>query len=48
MEVHKLIIDLKALLLGNWKTILILEVVVYLVCYYPDIKQGFIDGWMNK
>jgi len=45
---NKLIIDLKALLLGNWKTILIVAVVVYLVCYYSDIKQGIYDGWLNK
>ena len=45
---NKLFIDLKELLLSNWKTILLLAVVIYLVCYYPDIKQGINDGWLNK
>jgi uncharacterized membrane protein len=44
----KLIFDLKTLILGNWKTILVLALVVYFVCYYSDIKQGINDGWLNK
>ena len=40
--------DVKTLILKNRKTILILSVVFFLVCFYPDIKQGFIDAWMNN
>ena len=40
----KLIFDLKTLILGNWKATLILALVVYSFCYYPDIKQGINDG----
>jgi hypothetical protein len=45
---QKLIADLKTLISNNWKIILLIVVVVYLISYYPDIKQGIIDGLMNK
>jgi hypothetical protein len=45
---QKLIADLKTLLSSNWKVILLIAIIVYLIFSYPDIKQGIIDGWMNK
>jgi hypothetical protein len=45
---QKLIADLKTLLSSNWKVILLIAIIVYLIFSYPDIKQGIMDGWMNK
>jgi hypothetical protein len=45
---QKLIADLKTLLSSNWKVILLIAIIVYLIFSYSDIKQGFIDGWMGR
>lgn len=44
----KLISDLKTVWITNWKTILLLTLVILLIRFYPEIKQGFSDGWANK
>jgi hypothetical protein len=43
-----LIADLKTLISSNWKMILLITIIVYLIFSYSDIKQGIMDGWMNK
>jgi hypothetical protein len=45
---QKLIADLKTLLSSNWKVILLIAIIVYLIFSYPDIKQGIIDGWIGR
>jgi hypothetical protein len=32
----------------HWKPILIVFGVLLLLKYYPDIKSGIVDGWLNK
>jgi hypothetical protein len=44
----QLILDFQTLVKNNWKIISIVVISVYLLYSYPDIKQGIIDGWMNK
>jgi hypothetical protein len=44
---QKLIEDLKTLISNNWKVILLITIIVYLIFSYSDIKQGIMDGWMN-
>jgi hypothetical protein len=43
-----LLYDLNSLIRTHWKTILLLVITFYLLYSYPDIKQGIMDGWMNK
>ena len=43
-----LIADLKTLISSNWKMILLITIIVYLIFSYSDIKHGIMDGWMNK
>ncbi len=45
---QKLIADLKTLLSSNWKVILLIAIIVYLIFSYPDIKQGIMDAWTGK
>ncbi len=32
----------------HWKPLLAILVVVFLLKYYPDLKNGIMDGWLNK
>lgn len=43
-----LIPDLKSLLRNHWKPVLVTILTVYLLYSFADIKQGVVDGWMNK
>ena len=45
---QQLITDFKTLIKNNWKSILMIAVVIYLLTSYQDIKQGIRDGWTNK
>jgi len=45
---QKLIVDLKTLISSNWKVILLVVIVVYLIFSYPDIKQGIVDAWTGR
>ena len=40
--------DLKTLMLKNWKSILMIALIIYLISNFTDIKQGIRDGWLNK
>ena len=44
----KLANDLIQLITENWKPILLIAVVVYVVFSYTDVKQGIVDGWEDK
>jgi predicted PurR-regulated permease PerM len=43
-----LISDLKSIIRTLWKTILVIILTFYLLYSFADIKQGIMDGWMNK
>ena len=43
-----LLTDLKTLILTHWKFILVIVLTFYLLYSYPDIKQGFVDAWLNR
>ena len=44
----ELIKDIKTLFIKHKWTILCVIAVTYLVIGWADIKQGVIDGWLNK
>ena len=41
-------LDFQILFKKHWKVISIIVISVYLLNSYPDIKQGILDGWMEK
>jgi hypothetical protein len=43
-----LISDLKSIIRTLWKNILVIILTFYLLYSFADIKQGIMDGWMNK
>ena len=45
---QQLITDFKILIKNNWKSILMIAVVLYLLNSYQDIKSGITDGWMSR
>jgi transcriptional regulator with XRE-family HTH domain len=47
-DMNQLINDLKTLLKNNWKILLLIVLVVFLITNYSEIKSGIIDGWNNK
>jgi hypothetical protein len=44
----QLILDFQTLVENNWKIISIVVISVYLLYYYPDIKEGIMDGWIGR
>ena len=40
--------DLETFGKKHWKPILSVLGVLLLLKYYPDIKSGIVDGWLNK
>ena len=44
-DMNQLIIDLKVLFKNNWKIIVLIAIVVYLLSNYTEIKSGIFDGW---
>lgn len=40
--------DLETFGKKNWKPLLVILVVAFLLKYYPDIKSGVTDGWFNR
>jgi transcriptional regulator with XRE-family HTH domain len=47
-DMNQLITDLKTLLKNNWKIILLIFLVIYLISNYTDFKAGIVEGWNNK
>lgn len=47
-DMNQLISDLKTLIKNNWKIILLIVLVIYLISNYTDFKTGIIEGWNNK
>ncbi|MEY4274006.1 MAG: hypothetical protein RL638_954 [Bacteroidota bacterium] len=47
-DMNQLISDLKTLIKNNWKIILLILLVIYLISNYTDFKTGIIEGWNNK
>lgn len=47
-DMNQLIADLKTLVKNNWKILLFIVLVVFLLSNYNEIKSGFVDGWNRK
>ena len=47
-DMNQLLNDLKTLLKNNWKILLLIVLVVFLISNYADIKAGIMDGWNAK
>ena len=47
-DMNQFITDLITLVKNNWKVILWVILVTFLISNYEQIKAGFIDGWNNK
>ena len=47
-DMNQLITDLKTLLKNNWKILLLIVLVIFLISNYTEIKSGIIEGWNGK
>lgn len=47
-DMNQLVADLKTLVKNNWKILLFIVLVVFLLSNYNEIKSGFVDGWNRK
>jgi transcriptional regulator with XRE-family HTH domain len=47
-DMNQLISDLKTLIKNNWKILLVILLVIFLLSNYDEIKTGFVDGWNAK
>ena len=47
-DMNQLINDLKTLIKNNWKILLVILLVIFLLSNYDEIKSGFVDGWNHK
>ena len=47
-DMNQFINDLKTLVKNNWKILLLIVLVVFLISNYTDIKAGIMDGWNAK
>jgi hypothetical protein len=45
---NQLINDIKSLIKNNWKTILLIVFIIWLISSYTDIKLGIMDTWEAK
>jgi transcriptional regulator with XRE-family HTH domain len=46
-DMNQFIHDLKILIRNNWKVLLIIFIIVYVITNYSDIKSGILDGWKD-
>lgn len=47
-DMNQLITDLKTLIKNNWKILLVILLVIFLLSSYDEIKSGIVDGWNSK
>jgi transcriptional regulator with XRE-family HTH domain len=47
-DMNQLLNDLKTLLKNNWKILLLIVLVIFLISNYTDIKAGIMDAWIGK
>ncbi len=47
-DMNQLFSDIKTLIKNNWKILLMIIVVVFLISNYTDIKSGIVEGWNGK
>lgn len=47
-DMNQLINDLKTLVKNNWKILLLILLIIFLLSNYDEIKSGFVDGWNGK
>ena len=47
-DMNQLVNDLKTLVRNNWKLLLVIGLIIWVVSNYTDIKAGFMDGFNNR
>jgi transcriptional regulator with XRE-family HTH domain len=47
-DMNQFINDLKTLVKNNWKILLLIVLVVFLISNYTEIKAGIMEGWNAK
>jgi hypothetical protein len=47
-DMNQFVSDLKLVIQKNWKVILLVCLVIWLLNSYTDIKSGILDGWNSK
>lgn len=47
-DMNQFISDLKTLIKNNWKLLILLALIIFLLGNYTDIKSGILDGWNNR
>lgn len=47
-NMNQFVSDLKLVIQKNWKVILLVCLVIWLLNSYTDIKSGILDGWNSK
>jgi transcriptional regulator with XRE-family HTH domain len=47
-DMNQLFSDIKTLIKNNWKILLWIVVIIYLISNYTEIKTGIMEGWNNK
>ena len=47
-DMNQLINDLKTLVKNNWKILLLILLIIFLLSNSDEIKSGFVDGWNGK
>ena len=47
-DMNQFINDLKSLIKNNWKIILLIVVILFIISNYSEIKSGIVEGWNNK
>ncbi len=47
-DMNQFINDLKTLVKNNWKILLLIVLVIFLISNYTDSKVGIMDGWNAK
>ncbi|MEY2595876.1 MAG: Helix-turn-helix domain [Bacteroidota bacterium] len=47
-DMNQLFSDIKTLIKNNWKILLWIVVIIYIISNYTEIKTGIIEGWNNK
>jgi transcriptional regulator with XRE-family HTH domain len=47
-DMNQLVADFKTLLKNNWKILILISILIFLVGNYTEIKSGIVDGWNNR
>ena len=47
-DMNQFFSDIKTLIKNNWKILLWIVVIIYIISNYTEIKTGIMEGWNNK